>query len=164
MDGSAVVTLVSAVVGILACGLCCIICRVWKRNRYYKKVQHSLDEEERAFQECVMLAARMPARRLCGSLTPPFFVTLLRTLARSYNDDQQLDGGDHEKLQMLETYLQMQAAGGEAELSSTADAELEMPTRAEDVDKFMRELAEAAAGGMPPVDENRGRMTGVTTI
>ena len=34
--------------------LCCLmilVCRVWKRNRYYKKVQHSLDEEERAFQE-----------------------------------------------------------------------------------------------------------------
>jgi len=28
-----------------------LACRIWKRNRYYKKVQHSLDEEERAFQE-----------------------------------------------------------------------------------------------------------------
>ena len=34
-----------------------IVCRIWKRNRYYKKVQHSLDEEERAFQEC---AHRVP--------------------------------------------------------------------------------------------------------
>jgi len=88
-----------------------------------------------------------------------------RTLARSYTDEQHLDGGDHEKLQMLETYLQMQAQGGEAELSAAPDTELPMPTRAEDVDKFMRELAEAAAGGMQPaVDEHAGRMTGVTTI
>ena len=34
-----------------------IVCRIWKRNRYYKKVQHSLDEEERAFQECAYAAA-----------------------------------------------------------------------------------------------------------
>ena len=65
---------------------------------------------------------------------------------------------------MLETYLQMQAQGGEAEAASAPD-ELPMPTRAEDVDKFMRELAEAAAGGtLPPADEPPGRMTSITTI
>ena len=48
---------------------------------------------------------------------------------------------------MLETYLQMQAESGiiSAE-SSAADADAPMPTRAEDVDKFMAELAAAAAG------------------
>ena len=75
-----------------------------------------------------------------------------RTLARSYNDEQHLDGGDHEKLQMLETYLQMQAQGAGNEASG-ADADVEMPTRAEDVDRFMAELAAAAAGGLPPADE-----------
>jgi hypothetical protein len=38
--------------GVVLCTITCLIIRVWKRNRYYKKVQHSLDEEERAFQEC----------------------------------------------------------------------------------------------------------------
>jgi len=113
------VPVVSSVVGFLALGVCCIICRIWKRNRYYKKVQHSLDEEERAFQE---------------------------TIERNYNDEQHLDGGDHEKLQMLETYLQMQADASGAEASATSEAA--MPTRAEDVDKFMKELAVAATGGI----------------
>ena len=85
-----------------------LVCRIWKRNRYYKKVQHSLDEEERAFQE---------------------------TLARSYHEDAQLDAPDQEKLQMLETYLDSERSGS-AELKSVA----EMPTRAEEVDKFMAEL------------------------
>lgn len=99
---------------LLACAA--LTCRIWKRNRYYKKVQHSLDEEERAFQE---------------------------TLARSYQDDAQLDGSDQEKLQILETYL-ASCGGGDVELKSTSDAP--MPTRAEEVDRFMAELA-AAAGG-----------------
>ena len=100
-----------------------IACRIWKRNRYYKKVQHSLDEEERAFQE---------------------------TLARSYQDDSQLDGGDREKLRMLETY--MASGGGGAGVPNDAGGadDAPMPTRVEDVDKFMRELAAAAAGEQPP--------------
>ncbi len=121
MDSIPVSTLIGVVAGALLCALAIIICRIWKRNRYYKKVQHSLDEEERAFQE---------------------------TLARSYNDEQHLDGGDHEKLQMLETYLQMQAeAGGAAAATPEGSTELPMPTRPEDVDKFMQELAAAAGGG-----------------
>lgn len=36
---------------LLLCSLC-FVCRVWRRNRYYSKVQRTLDEEERAFQEC----------------------------------------------------------------------------------------------------------------
>ena len=38
----------------LLCVFACFICRVWRRNRYYSKVQRTLDEEERAFQECVL--------------------------------------------------------------------------------------------------------------
>merc|ERR1719482_688729 len=93
-------TAVGILVGILLCGAGLIVCRIWKRNRYYKKVQHSLDEEERAFQE---------------------------TLARSYADDSQLDGPDQEKLQMLETYLSS-ARSADADLSMADDAPL--PTRA----------------------------------
>ena len=94
-----------------------LVCRIWKRNRYYKKVQHSLDEEERAFQE---------------------------TLARSYHEDVQLDAPDQEKLKMLETYLSSAREGG-TELQMAAD--VPMPTRVEDVDTFMAELAAAAGGG-----------------
>lgn len=100
-------------------------CRIWKRNRYYKKVQHSLDEEERAFQE---------------------------TLARSYQDDAQLDGGDREKLRMLDTYMStVGTAGAVGATAATEDLDVGS-ARAEDVDRFMAELAAAAAGGsaLPP--------------
>merc|ERR1711988_1555111 len=93
------VPLITTLSLLLLCAV--VVCRIWKRNRYYKKVQHSLDEEERAFQE---------------------------TLARSYHEDGQLDGPDQEKLQMLETYLSS-ARSGDAELKTAAD--LPMPTRAE---------------------------------
>jgi len=106
----------AVVILLLLCTL--IVCRIWKRNRYYKKVQHSLDEEERAFQE---------------------------TLARSYHEDAQLDEPDQEKLQILETYLNSARAGDDDALK-LASPEAPMPTRAEDVDRFMAELA-AAAGG-----------------
>jgi hypothetical protein len=51
------VELIVIAVAALLLLFCCVmlVCRIWKRNRYYKKVQHSLDEEERAFQECVLL-------------------------------------------------------------------------------------------------------------
>ena len=48
-----------------------------------------------------------------------------------------MDGSDQERLQMLETYLSS-ARTGDAELRSVTEAP--MPTRAEDVDKFMAEL------------------------
>jgi len=118
-----VATVGGVLLGVLLCTVGFIACRIWKRNRYYKKVQHSLDEEERAFQE---------------------------TLARSYQDDDtQLEGQDHEKLQMLETYMAMQQSGGN-EIEAAEDAPL--PSRAEEVDKFMAELAAAAAGGGLPGD------------
>jgi hypothetical protein len=113
--------IIGIVSAVLLCAVVLVVCRIWKRNRYYKKVQHSLDEEERAFQE---------------------------TLARGYNDEQHLDGGDHERLQMLETYLQMQAEAGGADGATfrRGSTELPMPTHPEDVDKFMQELAAAASG------------------
>ena len=99
-------------------------CRIWKRNRYYKKVQHSLDEEERAFQE---------------------------TLARSYQDDAQLDGGDREKLRMLDTYMSTVGGAGAGGAAASVQEDLDVGSaRAEDVDRFMAELAAAAAGGLPP--------------
>ena len=67
-----------------------------------------------------------------------------RTLARSYHEDAQLDGPDQERLQILETYLNSARGGEDSELKALPDAP--MPTRAEDVDRFMAELA-AAAGG-----------------
>ena len=50
MDGSVVATLAGMGLGLVFCTATCIICRIWRRNRYYKKVQHSLDEEERALE------------------------------------------------------------------------------------------------------------------
>ena len=44
MDGSVVATLAGMGLGLVFCTATCIICRIWRRNRYYKKVQHSLDE------------------------------------------------------------------------------------------------------------------------
>lgn len=49
-----VATVGGVLLGVLLCTVGFIACRIWKRNRYYKKVQHSLDEEERAFQECAL--------------------------------------------------------------------------------------------------------------
>lgn len=132
----------------------------------------------------LLAAWRRLARK--GLLTARRANPLRRTLARSYNDESHLDSSDHEKLQMLETYLQMQAQGAGAE-EAAAEPEMEMPTRPEDVsalrpmlecwavppalrsscgslthrnaaharqvDKFMAELAAAAAGGLPPVEE-----------
>ena len=108
-----VATVGGVLVGFVACTAVCVTCRIWRRNRYYKKVQHSLEDEERAFQE---------------------------TLSRNYADDTtQLDGDDKEKLQMLESYM---ASMDETD-TERAD---EMPTKVEDVDKFMQDLAAAASG------------------
>lgn len=109
---------------------CIVGCRIWKRNRYYKKVQYSLDEEERAFQE---------------------------TLARSYQDDAQLDGGDRETLQMLDTYMMAPATSVPA--SAAAEA-IDLGTaRAEDVDRFMAELAAAATGNSARMDSAKAMLT-----
>ena len=50
MDGSVVAALAGVGMGFIACTATCVVCRVFRRTRYYKKVQHSLEEEERAFQ------------------------------------------------------------------------------------------------------------------
>ena len=51
MDQELIASLVGASIGLFVCCTACIVCRIWRRNRYYKKVQKSLDEEEAAFQE-----------------------------------------------------------------------------------------------------------------
>ena len=56
---------------------------------------------------------------------------------------------------MLDSYMSA-AAGEEADgaPSSSTDSSARMPTRIEDVDKFMQQLAAAASGGAPlPLDE-----------
>ena len=69
-----------------------------------------------------------------------------RTLARSYHEDAQYDEPDQEKLQMLEQYLASRdAADADAELPAAVDAPI--PTRAEDVDRFMAELVRARHAG-----------------
>ena len=78
---------------------------------------------------------------------------LCRTLARSYHEDAQLDKPDQEKLRILETYLASSQAGN-PEVKEVS--EVSMPTRAEDVDRFMAELAAAAGGdlGLAPSAES----------
>ena len=44
--------LAGVLLGLVACIGTCVVCRIYRRTRYYKKVQHSLEEEERAFQAC----------------------------------------------------------------------------------------------------------------
>ena len=51
MDGSIFAAIFGIFLGFVACTATCIICRVWRRNRYYRKVQRALDDEEAAFQE-----------------------------------------------------------------------------------------------------------------
>ena len=46
MDQELIASLVGASIGLFVCCAACIVCRIWRRNRYYKKVQKSLDEEE----------------------------------------------------------------------------------------------------------------------
>ena len=105
----------AAVGGVVLLLLLAVACRVYKRNRYYKKVQHSLDEEERAFQE---------------------------TLARSYHEEQALDGADQDKLRMLDTYMQ---GDGSTKGLDSAPEDMPLPTRPEDIDRFMADLAAQAA-------------------
>ena len=60
-----------------------------------------------------------------------------RTLARSYEDDGiELDNADRAKLEMLDSYMSSAAEAGDAD-AAEPDAALAMPTRPEDVDKFM---------------------------
>uniref|UniRef100_A0A7S0Q4D2 Uncharacterized protein n=1 Tax=Coccolithus braarudii TaxID=221442 RepID=A0A7S0Q4D2_9EUKA len=122
MDGALIATLIGVMLGLVACAVTCVVCRIWRRNRYYRKVQRSLDEEEAAFQE---------------------------TLARNYQEESQLDAEDKEKLQMLESYM-ASSADGMGDDNDRFDGQLEdgrsLPTRAEDVDKFMHDLAAAASG------------------
>ena len=63
------------------------------------------------------------------------------TLARSYHEDARLDGSDQEKLRMLESYLASARSREAAELEVASEAPI--PTRVEDVDRFMAELVRA---------------------
>jgi hypothetical protein len=56
---------------VLLCLLTCFICRVWRRNRYYSKVQRTLDEEERAFQEYALATAPQAYFRQPQARRPP---------------------------------------------------------------------------------------------
>ena len=72
-----------------------------------------------------------------------------RTLARSFGDEaDQLSSEERDKLAMLETYMQSLSSAAEGgEGGAAAGDAAPLPTRAEDVDKFMAELAAAAGGG-----------------
>mgnify|MGYP006082913611 CR=1 FL=1 len=52
---SVVAALAGVLLGMIVCIATCIVCRIYRRTRYYKKVQHSLEEEERAFQASLAL-------------------------------------------------------------------------------------------------------------
>ena len=52
---SVIAALAGILLGMIACIGTCIVCRIYRRTRYYKKVQHSLEEEERAFQASLSL-------------------------------------------------------------------------------------------------------------
>lgn len=70
-------------------------------------------------------------------------------MSRNFREEAQLDAADQAKLQMLESYM---ASAGMAE-AAAGSASAPLPTRAEDVDKFMSDLAAAAAGEVTPVKE-----------
>ncbi len=62
MDATVLATLAGVALGLFACVATCVVCRIWRRNRYYRKVQRNLDEEEAAFQECVRAQQRTQRR------------------------------------------------------------------------------------------------------
>lgn len=78
---SVLAALAGVLLGMIACIGTCIVCRIYRRTRYYKKVQHSLEEEERAFQASLSLKY--------GEGGEP----------------SSLDEADKERLQMVENYL-----------------------------------------------------------
>ena len=105
---SVVATLGGVLLGMLVCIGTCIVCRIYRRTRYYKKVQHSLEEEERAFQASLSLKY--------GEGGEP----------------SSLDQADKERLQMVENYLDSVGDGVStdgAEQRAAKDA----PTKVEDV-------------------------------
>ena len=101
---------------LLLAAAACLAYRVHRRNRYYRKVQRALDEEEAAFQE---------------------------TLAKNFDNDAHLDDADKAKIQMLEAYMKS-ATGPDAHIGIAPADEPNLPMRPEDVDKFMSRLAAAA--------------------
>eukprot|EP00908_Phaeocystis_cordata_P017370 Transcript_28693.p2 GENE.Transcript_28693~~Transcript_28693.p2 ORF type:complete len:268 (-),score=74.11 Transcript_28693:215-1018(-) len=169
-DGSVLAALAGVALGFVACIGTCIVCRIYRRTRYYKKVQHSLEEEERAFQAC---AARGPARPRLLAAAPAALaepavhhrpahrpsagahecprrrrLVCGRSLALKYSETGEpssLDQADQERLQMVESYLQANPA---AEEPANGAAPGKDPV--EDVEAFMQELAAAAAGTGSP--------------
>ena len=67
---------------VLLCLLTCFICRVWRRNRYYSKVQRTLDEEERAFQECALAFAPQAYLPPQAQRPPPHAASQPQALSR----------------------------------------------------------------------------------
>lgn len=115
MDGSVVAALAGVGMGFIACTATCVVCRVFRRTRYYKKVQHSLEEEERAFQA--------------------------RLAMKHGGDESSLDPADQERLEMVENYLT--SIGGECGIGqdgTDASTDPHMPKGVDDVDAFMKEL------------------------
>lgn len=115
MDGSVIAALAGVGMGFIACTATCVVCRIFRRTRYYKKVQHSLEEEERAFQA--------------------------RLAMKHAGDESSLDPADQERLEMVENYLT--SIGGECGIGqdgTDASTDPHMPKGVDDVDAFMKEL------------------------
>ena len=111
----------------------CIVCRIYRRTRYYKKVQHSLEEEERAFQASLSLKY--------GEGGEP----------------SSLDQADKERLQMVENYLDSVGDGLSGDGTEQRGAK-DAPTKVEDVEAFMEELAAAAAGNSTNEEHQTSRI------
>jgi hypothetical protein len=130
---SVVAALGGVLLGMLVCIGTCIVCRIYRRTRYYKKVQHSLEEEERAFQASLSLKY--------GEGGEP----------------SSLDQADKERLQMVENYLDSVGDGLSGDGTEQRGAK-DAPTKVEDVEAFMEELAAAAAGNSTNEEHQTSRI------
>ena len=65
-----------------------------------------------------------------------------------------MDAADQQKLQMLEAYLDTQTPGAGRSSALEEEEDADYPTKVEDVDRFMADLAAAAAAGLTPARED----------